>query len=260
MNAEAVGMTSSFDADPVMSGCRPSAKPGVARISSMPLKSPEMAQKVVEAQSNDQVHLLICKAVFAFQCARGPAYHCHLERPVGSEMLNQEVMQFVVSNTLRARCDFCKAGMLKRPQTQMPMQKGTQVLTTSIIMQRYLDSQRCPRHHEHTPVAGNYRDRMVLGAHFPSLSISTYMWSQGFQDHSSQQTGSGNINSLLRMPVFKVSRAPGYPEPQDVKGLHEDSSVKDTPEICPTSDEGVKGSLESCSPCWHAEIGNWRSF
>ena len=124
---------------------------------SMPLKSPEMAQKVVEAQSNDQVHLLICKAVFAFQCARGPAYHCHLEQPVGSEMLNQEVMQFVVSNTLRARCDFCKAGMLKRPQAQMPMQKGTQVLTTSIIMQRYLDSQRCPRDHEHAPVAGNYK-------------------------------------------------------------------------------------------------------
>ena len=47
-------------------------------------------------------------------------------------MLNQEVLQRIVQNTLHARCDLCKAGLLKHPQTQMPMKKGTQILTASI--------------------------------------------------------------------------------------------------------------------------------
>ena len=96
-------------------------------------KSPEMARKVLEAQSEDLVHLQICEAVFAFQCERGDAFHCHLEQPVGSEMLNQDVMQRIVQNTLHAKCDLCKAGLLKHPQTQMPMKKGTLILTTSMI-------------------------------------------------------------------------------------------------------------------------------
>ena len=88
-------------------------------------KSQELAKRVVEAQSDDQVHLMLCEAVFPFQRARGNAYHCHLEQPAGSEMLNQEPLQIVVQNTMHARCDFCMVGKLKHPVTQMPIQRGT---------------------------------------------------------------------------------------------------------------------------------------
>lgn len=110
-------------------------------------KSPEMAQKVIEAQSQDLVHLLICEAVFVFQRDRGPENHCHLEQPVGSEMLNQDVMQLIVEQTIRARCDFCNAGALKHPTNHQFMQKGTQILTTSMIMHHasvYFNSQMFP--------------------------------------------------------------------------------------------------------------------
>ena len=102
-------------------------------------RSHEMAQKVMEAQSEDQIHLLVCEAVFVFQCGRGSGYHCHLEQP--------EVMQLIVPNTLHARCDLCKAGLSKHPTTHRPRQNGTQILTTSRLMHRYVDTLRCPQNH-----------------------------------------------------------------------------------------------------------------
>ena len=70
MKAEAVCMTSSFRADPRHVWLSHKCKAWCRWNQFNASKSPEMAPKVVEAQSNDQVHLLICEAVFAFQCAR----------------------------------------------------------------------------------------------------------------------------------------------------------------------------------------------
>ena len=140
-------------------------------------KSTEMAQKVMRARGADEIHLLLCEAVFIRQCMLGPEYHFHLEQPVGSEMLFQESMQVILDHTMMARCDMCVAGNLIHPNTQKPLQKGTQVLTTSSILAQYLSSWRCPRDHEHHQVAGSctdkYGNRQSLTS-FTELYTSTF--------------------------------------------------------------------------------------
>lgn len=53
-------------------------------------KSPELARKVLEAREDDQVHLLLCDALYQFQVWRNSECHFHLEQPQGSEMIAQE--------------------------------------------------------------------------------------------------------------------------------------------------------------------------
>ena len=46
-------------------------------------RSLKAAEKVLRAGEEDAVHLMLCGAVFAHQCAMGPKYHFHLEQPIG---------------------------------------------------------------------------------------------------------------------------------------------------------------------------------
>lgn len=50
-------------------------------------RSVEMARKVMQARVDDEVHLLLCAALFDFQRSRRTACHFHLEQPTGSDML-----------------------------------------------------------------------------------------------------------------------------------------------------------------------------
>ena len=120
-------------------------------------KSPETAAKILAAREEEMVHLLLCDAVFQFQTWRSSDSHAHLEQPVGSEMVLQEEFDAIRDQTLRARCDMCVAGQLRNPVTGELLQKGTQVLTTSKIMHRYLESQKCTRDHDHDHVAGQIK-------------------------------------------------------------------------------------------------------
>ena len=117
-------------------------------------KSPEMAQKILQARENDVVHLLLCDAIFQFQTWRSNHSHAHLEQPVGSHMMFQEELAAIRQQTWRARCDMCVAGHLRHPTSKEFLQKGTQILTTSRIMKEQLDRLRCKHDHTHTPVAG----------------------------------------------------------------------------------------------------------
>ena len=121
-------------------------------------KSPETAAKIIQDRRDDQIHLQLCDAIFEFQTLRHSSSHVHLEQPVGSEMLYQEEMERIMSQTWTARCDMCTAGKLQHPVTQKLMQKGTQVVTTSQIMYRSLDALRCDHSHVHDHVAGSFPD------------------------------------------------------------------------------------------------------
>ena len=121
-------------------------------------KSPETAAKIMQDRRDDQIHLQLCDAIFEFQTLRHSSSHAHLEQPVGSEMLYQEEMERIMSQTWTARCDMCTAGKLQHPVTQKLMQKGTQVVTTSQIMFRSLDALRCDHGHVHDHVAGSFHD------------------------------------------------------------------------------------------------------
>eukprot|EP00435_Cladocopium_sp_Y103_P032057 s892_g8.t1 len=117
-------------------------------------KSQELALKIMEDRQKDQVHLLLCDALFQFQTIRAPDCHAHLEQPVGSQMLYQEELAAVLDQAVIGRCDMCTAGQLRHPQTQRYLQKGTQIVTTSEIMQKQVESMKCPKNHMHDHVAG----------------------------------------------------------------------------------------------------------
>ena len=82
----------------------------------------ELAQKVIDARLDEEVHLMLCAAVFDFQSWRKA--HTHLEQPAGSEMLYQPELQHLYANMLCSRCDQCVAGLLTHPETDKPNQKG----------------------------------------------------------------------------------------------------------------------------------------
>eukprot|EP00435_Cladocopium_sp_Y103_P032729 s2065_g8.t1 len=121
-------------------------------------KSTELASRIMQDRQDDQVHLQLCDAIFEFQTIRHSNSHAHLEQPAGSEMLYQEEMERLLSQAWLARCDMCTAGKLQHPVTFLPLQKGTQVVTTSQIMFHTLNSLRCDHSHEHDQVAGSFRD------------------------------------------------------------------------------------------------------
>ena len=117
-------------------------------------RSISSAQKVLTSREDDLVHLLLCSAIMQLQHFRNRC-HFHLEQPVGSHMMFQEEMDIIVTNTHRVTCDMCVAGQLKHPDTKKPIRKSTQVFTSSTILQRTLESLKCPRNHEHSPVEGS---------------------------------------------------------------------------------------------------------
>ena len=139
-------------------------------------KSPETAQKIMQAREDDQVHLLLCDALFQFQSRRLDC-HAHLEQPVGSQMLYQEELSSVLAQTHASRCDMCHAGLLKNPMTQHLIQKGTQVLTTSEIMCHQLNKLRCTHDHSHDHVAGTIK---LPGQSRINLSQYTELYTRRF--------------------------------------------------------------------------------
>ena len=139
-------------------------------------RSTEAARKIMCAREQDEVFLLLCVALFQHQCTTGSEYHFHLEQPVGSDMLLHEIMALLMDNAHVARCDQCHAGKLTHPENGLPIQKGTQVVTTSNIMARYISSFLCTKDHAHAPVAGSITvqsQRMAL-SQYTELYTATF--------------------------------------------------------------------------------------
>ena len=59
-----------------------------------------MALKIPQARQDDQVHLLLCDAVFQYQLWRSPQSHAHLEQPKGSQMLFQEELAAILEHAI----------------------------------------------------------------------------------------------------------------------------------------------------------------
>ena len=120
-------------------------------------KSPELARKIMESRQDEQVHLLLCDAIFQFQTWRSPQSHAHLEQPDGSHMLYQEELAAILEQTMLAKCDMCQAGHLKHPETGRYLQKRTQIITTSSILHQHISKHQCSHNHEHDTVSGSCR-------------------------------------------------------------------------------------------------------
>ena len=117
----------------------------------------ELADKIMRARESDEVHLLLCAALYEFQCWRGRQKHFHLEQPIGSDMLYQPELQAIYDRLECCRCDQCVAGNLIHPESKNPIKKGMQILSTSKIMTQFLNQFKCPGDHSHHTIAGSIK-------------------------------------------------------------------------------------------------------
>ena len=66
-------------------------------------RSTSLATKIMNARKADEVHLLLCDALFQFQTCRAPTCHAHLEQPSGSQScIKRNWLRFWNSLTLAA--------------------------------------------------------------------------------------------------------------------------------------------------------------
>ena len=193
------------------------------------MRSPELAQKVIDARLDEEVHLMLCAAVFDFQTWRKA--HTHLEQPAGSEMLYQPELQHLYANMLCSRCDQCVAGLLTHPETDKPIKKGMQILTTSRVMNHRLEQLRCPGNHEHHQVAGScqYQGQRINVSAFTELYTKRFAQNIVRSIQASNRVGerpSGSFENIFhgteesepetkrRRLLEKQSRPDTYPEPK----------------------------------------------
>ena len=132
-------------------------------------KSVEIMKKIQDDRRKENVHLLLCEALFRLQDWRSPECHFHLEQPQGSDLVYQKEMSSIVKYCLRVLCDMCVAGSLRHPENQMALRKRTQVFTTSEIMARMLEQQQCVGQHVHVPIEGSCKPRG-----FPRMPLTRY--------------------------------------------------------------------------------------
>lgn len=115
----------------------------------------QLSKQIQDDRRAENVHLLLCDALFRLQEWRGDTFHFHLEQPAGSEMLHQQEMENIMSNTLRVSCDMCIARALRHPENHAWLKKRTQIWTTSAIVWRTLEKHQCVGAHQHDQVAGS---------------------------------------------------------------------------------------------------------
>ena len=141
-------------------------------------RNPETAKRVMKARIDDQVHLLLCDALYQFQEWR--RCHAHLEQPEGSEMLHQEELAGILEHTLCTKCDMCVAGQLTNPETGEKIRKRTQILTTSQVVADQLGKLMCTRDHSHCEIAGSLR---LMNGSRVNLSQYTELYTKTFATH-----------------------------------------------------------------------------
>ena len=154
----------------------------------------------MKAREADQVHLLLCDALFQFQAIRSPTCHAHLEQPSGSQMLYQEEMTAILEQSIIGRCDMCRAGSLKHPVSLLlPLQKGTQIVTTSQVMYRRIETLQCDKPHQHDVVAGSCR---IPNQRRMPVSQFTELYAQAFAEKVIRcMLCSQKVHERKRLPV-----------------------------------------------------------
>ena len=209
-------------------------------------KSQEAARRVMQSREDDLVHLLLCAAVFQWQQSCGPEYHFHLEQPVGSDMLFQECLQNIIDASLRVRCDMCTAGKLAHPISLKLLQKGTQILTTSSILARYVETLRCNHQHEHDQVAGSFvwKDGSRRNvSEFSELSTRTFCIRIARTIKASLQIQEKSVARSI--PVFGSLDDQSEPE---VKPRRLSGKVSDPPGYPPAVEQVLSGPQQVQKP------------
>ena len=81
--------------------------------------------------------------------------HAHWEQPKGSYMMRLPYIQEIYRYMLCAMPDLCDAGNLRDPVSNLLMQKGLHIMTTSQKLHESLHHLKCTRDHVHQPIEGS---------------------------------------------------------------------------------------------------------
>ena len=178
------------------------------------MRSIETAQKIMFAREEDEVHMMLCSALFDFQQWRSELCHFHLEQPGGSEMLYQGELEEIYQQCIWSKCDQCVAGNLIHPSTRKPMKKSMQILTTSKILACTLEKLKCQGDHDHSVIAGSTK----IGNMKCSVSSITELYTATFAKRvcramqASQRTF--ERQHLTTLPVFHSQEETGEHDPK----------------------------------------------
>ncbi len=140
------------------------------------MRSIETAKKIMQAREDDEIHMLLCAALFDFQQWRSQQCHFHMEQPGGSEMLYQPELENIYDKLIWSRCDQCVAGNLIHPTTGHPIKKSMQILSTSKIVACTLEKLKCKGNHQHTLIEGSTK----IGDQRYSVSSITELYTATF--------------------------------------------------------------------------------
>ena len=136
-------------------------------------------ERLKQQRNHEQTHLRLCAKVFEWQ--RKHSREFHLEQPLGSQMLSQELLKPIVQDTQKVTVHMCAFG-LKTPVSKQPIKKATIILSTCSSLIRSLVLKQCSGHHRHVPLAGKPRELRGISA---TQFAGSYC--QGFAQHVAKQ-------------------------------------------------------------------------
>ena len=111
------------------------------------------AYDAIHQQREQQLYQLALGIVLLrFQFANGN--HIHWEQPKRSLMFSTPLLRELYSHTYCATFDMCTVGGLRDPVSNLHIQKGTNVRTTSYKMYEQLHGRNCHRNHVHQVLEG----------------------------------------------------------------------------------------------------------
>ena len=115
-------------------------------------RSIEAWDRIQAERSTKLIQVALCLVICRHQHRQ--QRHAHWEQPKGSLMFVLPYLNELFQYMLSAKPDMCTAGELKDPDTQLLIQKGMHILTTSRKLYEALKDLRCNHNHKHQPIEG----------------------------------------------------------------------------------------------------------
>ena len=110
----------------------------------------------------DRIHSLrlknlsqIALGVVLLRYQRSQGRHLHWEQPRSSMMFKLPYLTEIHHYTVMVDFDMCQAGNLSDPISGKPIKKAMSVLTSSLELQKLLETYKCPGNHEHQVLEGS---------------------------------------------------------------------------------------------------------
>ena len=132
----------------------PSCRPWCAFSNLNGSKSVEAWERIHNSRIEHLQDIALGIVLLQYQIETG--HHLHWEQPQGSLMFQLPWLKELFQNTWAAEFNMCQMG-LKDPQTQLLIQKGMTVMTTSWELYKILHGRKCQHDHQHQVIEGSVK-------------------------------------------------------------------------------------------------------